>query len=899
MTTIRRFSLRLLVAAALVAVGLTAHAQTLSGTVSGQVTDQQGQVLPGVTVVLTGRTGSVEQISDDTGAYRFIGLQPGTYGVRAELSGFRPFEQQNIVVAIGSTVQVRVALQVGGLQETVQVSAAMQVDTTSTATDSVISQELLFAMPLSRTNAATSLLNYSPGVNSGAAFGGAAGASNALLLDGVDTRDPEGGTAWTFFNYNLVESVEVGGLGQPAEYGGFQGAVVNSVTKSGGNAYSSLFEYRYSGKDLRGDNISSTIKSENPSLLASGVDRLDDYTVQLGGPLKRDKAFFFGSIQRYSVKEDPDGPRTIRTEVSPRFNVKLTLQPTSSDNLSANLQYDQYNQTGRAAGLGGAANTTNDRSVEQDSPEYIWNGSYRKVIGSSSFLEAKYTGYWGYFDLDPVNPAPARLDDEGGWSGGAGTKAKYDRLRNQLNASFTRYVEAGGTHNFKFGVEIERSKIRNRYAYSDDIQYYDVGGQPYLAYSYAYDIEGRNKRQSAYAQDQWTFGRFTANAGVRFDAIGGEGSDGVEYYSTKQLSPRLGLAWDVTGKGTSVLKGFYGHLYEGAMFQTWSRAVPGIGDYVIYEVSPTNQLTEIDRISGASKYEVANGIKHPRTDEVNVAYEQQLGQTWRASATFIRRTAKNLVNSNLINGQWGTTPFVNPLSNQSLPLFTWANRASIPQRFVIDNIDEVNYPGAGTLNGYRDYNGGMFVLERRLKDRWQARISYVLSKTSGTVTNSATAGFASSLFENPNTSLINREGRVPLDRPHEVKVFAGYQIPKVEVSFNAYFRHVSGQTYTPFFRVPSARVNWTGSVDVNLQPQGENRIDALNVLDLRLEKVFSFDVHRFGLYADIENALNGSAILTRNSRFPSASIAGNAVLFGGATAVTPSRQITLGARWSF
>ena len=893
--------MRLVVLASVLVLGLAAaSAQTLSGTIAGTVTDQQGQVLPGVSVVLTGRTGSVQQVSDALGTFRFIGLQPGEFSVRAELSGFRPFEQTSIVVGIGSTFQVRAVLAVGGLQETVQVNAAaLAVDTTSTATDNVIDQALLFAMPLSRSNAAVSLLNYSPGVNGGAAFGGAAGASNALLLDGVDTRDPEGGGAWTFFNYNLVESVEVGGLGQAAEYGGFQGAVVNSITKSGGNLYSSLFEYRYTGKDLRGDNLTSAIKRENPSLRASGVDRLDDYTVQLGGPIKRNKAFFFGSIQRYSVKEDPDGPRSIRTEVSPRFNTKLTLQPTSNDTISVNLQYDQYNQTGRASSLGGAANTTDDRSIEQDSPEYIWNGSYRKVVGNASFFEAKYTGYWGYFDLDPVNPAPARNDDEGGWSGGGGFNAKYDRLRNQLNASFTRYVDAKGTHNFKFGVEVERSKIRNRYAYSDNVQYYDIGGQPYLAYSYAYDIEGSNKRQSAYAQDQWTIGRVTANVGVRFDGIGGEGSDNIKYYDTKQLSPRLGLAWDVTGKGTSVLKGFYGHLYEGAMFQTWNRALPGIGDYIIYDVDSRNRLTEVDRISGASKYTVSSDIKHPRTDEFNVAYEQQVGQSWRASATYIRRTAKNLVNSTLTGGRWAASPFTNPLTNQSMSIYTWANRASIPQRFTIDNIDAVTYPGAGTLDGYRDYNGAMFVIERRLLNRWQTRLSYVFSKTAGTVTNNATNGFASSLFETPNTSLINREGRVPLDRPHEFKAFAGYQIPRIELSVNGYFRHLSGQTYTPFARVSATRVNWTASNDIQLEAQGNNRIKALRVLDLRLEKVFAVDVHRFGLYVDIENALNASAALTRNARFPSASIAGNTVAFGGVTAVTPARQVTFGARWSF
>jgi hypothetical protein len=853
--------------------------------------------------VLTGRTGSLEQVSDDTGTYRFLGLQPGTYSIRAELSGFRPFVQDNINVAIGSTIQVKVALAVGGVEEQVTVlGAAMAVDTTSTSTDNVLGQDLLFAMPMSRTNAAVSLLNYSPGVNGGAAFGGAAGASNALLLDGVDTRDPEGGTAWTFFNYNLVESVEVGGLGQPAEYGGFQGAVVNSITKSGGNAFSSLFEYRYTNKDLRGDNITGEIKRQNPSLLASGVDRLDDYTVQLGGPLRRDKAFFFGSIQRYSVKEDPAGPRTIRTEVSPRFNFKFTFQPTSNDTFSSNVQYDQYNQTGRTTlgFLGGVDGTTDNRTVEQDSPEWIWNGAYRKVLGNSSLFEAKFTGYWGYFDLDPVNPAPARIDDEGGFAGGAGYSAKYDRLRNQLIASFTRYVEAGGTHNFKFGVEIERSKVRNRFSYSDDVYYYDVGGLPYLAYSYAYDVEGRNKRQTVYAQDQWTIGRITANVGFRFDGITGEdaAADG-KFYDTKQVAPRLGLAWDVTGRGTSVLKGFYGQLYEGTMFQTWSRAVSGVGDLIIYDVAPNGRLTEADRVSGASKYTVAEDIKHPRTDEFNVAYEQQLGQNWRASATYVRRQAKNVINSVLIGGQWAPSAFTNPLTGQGMTIYTWANRAAIPQRFEITNLDDFTYPGAGAFEGYRDYNAGMFVLEKRLSNRWQARLSYVYSKTEGTVINNSTAGFSNTLFETPNTSLINRDGRVPLDRPHEVKFFAGYQIPKAEVAFNAYFRHVSGQTYTPFTRVTAGRINWTGSADIHIQPQGENRIDGLNVLDLRAEKVFSFDVHRFGVYVDLENALNSSAFLTAQNRYPSAAIAGNTVAFGNVTAVTPARQITFGARWSF
>ena len=128
------------------------------------------------------------------------------------------------------------------------------------------------------------------------------------MLDGVDTRDPEGGSAWTFFNYNIIDEVQVGGLGQPAEYGGFTGAVVNTITKSGGNRFSSLFEYRYTNKSLAGDNEPATdIAEQNPTLGdAVRGTKLNDYTVQLGGPIKKDKMFFF--VQHPAVP-DRAGPR--------------------------------------------------------------------------------------------------------------------------------------------------------------------------------------------------------------------------------------------------------------------------------------------------------------------------------------------------------------------------------------------------------------------------------------------------------------------------------------------------------------------------------------------------------------------------------------------------------------
>ena len=217
-----------------------------------------------------------------------------------------------------------------------------------------------------------------------------------------------------FYNFNIIEEVQVGGVGAPAEYGGFSGAVVNTITKSGGNRYSGLFDIRHTNDGLAGNNVPKKYLDLNPALGAPNVmTSLNDFTVQMGGPFSRDKAFWWFSVKRYAFEQDPAGPSTIRTEISPRYNGKITWNITPSDTLSGSLQYDNYNVTGRFAWIPSyAADET--QTVNQDSPEAVWNIQYRKLFGSSSFLEAKYMGYWGYYYLDPVRSDSARFDGETG-----------------------------------------------------------------------------------------------------------------------------------------------------------------------------------------------------------------------------------------------------------------------------------------------------------------------------------------------------------------------------------------------------------------------------------------------------------------------------------------------------
>lgn len=905
--------------AAVVALGAVMSAQTLTGTVSGRVLDEQGGVLPGVTVTLTGKTGSQTQVTDAKGEFRFLGLNPGTYAVKAELSGFRPKEQQNLDVSLGRTVEVPLTMAVGGLTESIDVVAnAVTIDTTTTATDTNISQDLLFAMPLSHNNPAVSILQYSPGVNDGSAFGGASDGANALMLDGVDTRDPEGGTAWTFYNFNIIDEVQVGSLGQPAEYGGFTGAVVNTITKSGGNRFSHLSEYRYTSDSLSSSNVSGDIIQKNATLaVPNRVLSMRDYTVQLGGPLKKDKVFFFGSVQRYQIKQKNTG--AIRSEISPRFNVKLTYQPTPTDNFIASVQHDTYNQKGRIGSIPGYAVSSNLQTIDQDSPEVIYNGQYRRTFGASTLFEAKFTGYWGYYDLSPVSPQATHYDEATGhYSGGAGYTAQYDRTRNQLNVSLSKYAQMAGTHNFKFGTEIERSSVRDRFAYSEGVFYSDFDGAPDIAYGYSYDLQGKNTRESFFAQDAWKMGRLTLNLGVRADRVTGQDKTTDEQlYSTFSVGPRLGAAYDVTGKGTSVLRGFYGHMYDGAVFSSWSRAASGLTPTSYYDVAPGwSGLTKTDEVS--KSYRVADDLNHPRVDEANIAWEQQLGRQFKFTATGIWREWKNFINSSLTDGVWTPFQYVNGLTGQSTTFYSWANPTSVPE-FTIGNTDTVSYRTSDgqllTADAYRKYKGLMLVLQKAYKNRWQAQVSYVLSKTTGTVTNSTYAGISSGQFETPNTIIVNAEGPTTYDRRHEVKVFAGYQIPKIEVSLNGYWSYLSGRPYPGEARLSTGKTNWTGPLTVNLDAPGSHMNDSRTNLDLRLEKVFNLGVHRFGVYADLQNTLNQVTVLSRQARYPTRLLtmpqdySGNGVdlqggddvvvAFGDPLTVSAGRQLTIGARWSF
>jgi len=297
-----------LVACALVFTGL-ASAQERFGALTGRVTDQQGQAIPGVTVVATNtQTGAVRSfVTDGNGQFAAQDLVPGRYNVRFELTGFAKIERDNINVLLGRSFQLDTQMRVGELTETVQVSAEATplVDTRSTLIAHNVTAEEFDRMPKGRSFQSVAMT--APSVNQGDIEGGiqvngASGSENQFTVDGVATNSLLNGQSRQNTVFEYLQEVQVKTVGIPAEFGGALGGVISAVTKSGGNTFRGEGHYYYSGSGLSAGPVKRFVLSPVDDRTvgyfqdAEQPDNRNEVGASLGGPIVRDRLFFFGSI---------------------------------------------------------------------------------------------------------------------------------------------------------------------------------------------------------------------------------------------------------------------------------------------------------------------------------------------------------------------------------------------------------------------------------------------------------------------------------------------------------------------------------------------------------------------------------------------------------------------------
>jgi hypothetical protein len=643
----------------LLLMAFSAAAQEQTGSIEGTVRDASGAVLPGVTIEATNTTrgGTFSEVTSAEGVYRMPSLPPGRYSVVATLSGFNPSTVGNVNLVLGQTLKVDHTLRVG-VSESITVTAeAPLVDVKTSSSATSVRSEEFERLPVGRDFA--SVVTLTPGANRERASGGisvdgASASENKFVIDGVDTTDMRDGSQAKTLITDFIDEVQVKSAGYAAEFGGATGGVINVVTKGGTNEFRGEL-YGYASQDnLNGAErpqlqlvLNSTTVAEAP------VYRKDTFSqyepgISLGGPILRDRLFFFAAYQPQNVTQERtidyvggnagqhrDFETTTKTNYG-TANLNGTFGTKLSYKLSANLapsereglpfqtwpgtieaaQSAAINRNGRGSptvnsGIGREWDNESysaflDAFPTQDILIGVRGGRFTtdfRDIGIAN--EIQHTFSASAADPAKFGDIPANLLHAPGFSNIATNTAvardKYNR--DAVSVDATWYLRAGGEHAIKGGIQKE--KITND-VFSGELQptiiyYWDLAHASGARGKYGYftvrqfATTGNVEQETTgiFLQDAWTIkDRLTVNYGIRAESEEvpqyreGAGTF-ISFDYQDKISPRLGFAYDLFGNGRAKVYGSFGTFFDVTKLE-WPRGSSGGERWVDYHFTLDN-----------------------------------------------------------------------------------------------------------------------------------------------------------------------------------------------------------------------------------------------------------------------------------------------------------------------
>ncbi len=333
--------LMFLTALLVIGLGSSAHAQLTRGTISGTVKDNTGALLPGVSVTITNNATGVARtvVTNESGFYRAPALEPGTYTVKAELQGFKVLENREVPVLPSAEATVDFALEIGGLSETIDVTAestAVTLNRTNGSVGQTFTARQAAELPIPGRNA-VNLALLSPNVTSSVgqtaiSANGQRSRNNNFMIDGTDNNDVSVTIPTVPVPPDSIAEFNVQTNPYNAEFGRNSGAQVNIITKSGTNRFSgSVFDF-YSDSDLNArDNLEKQSGRESPTPFEQ-----HQWGGGLGGPVVRNRAFFYGLFQNTRLRRDILG-NTVRT-LTPQGFADLQNVPLRDGQTAASRQ---------------------------------------------------------------------------------------------------------------------------------------------------------------------------------------------------------------------------------------------------------------------------------------------------------------------------------------------------------------------------------------------------------------------------------------------------------------------------------------------------------------------------------------------------------------------------------
>ncbi|MBE0460457.1 MAG: TonB-dependent receptor [Candidatus Aminicenantes bacterium] len=560
MKNILKLPIILLLAFGLAVFSFSQGRQT--GTISGIVADEEGNPLPGATVIISSPSllGQRLYITSATGKFRFPALLPGEYEVRVEMPGFKTVVRKGLLCSVGKTTECRICLTISAIEEEIEVVAESPVVDVGTSKVSVnYSSDFIASIPMNRD--LYDIQNSIPGAISDGAecrrtssiLGGTV-RSTLYALDGVPMNDPATFYSMANINVDVYEEVEFGVGALPAEVGQTDSVYVNIVTKSGGNKFTGGATFYYTGESFAEDLLSLE------DIDALGVDKPEkfsgykDASLNLGGPILEDRVWFFLNGRRLIWdKVNPYTPENRLEKVgftSPHYDltheewlgfVKLTFQISNNIKYMGMLHYNHIYEpvyTNRVA----TSYSHDYTGVWDHENTYTTTHQLNWVLNQNTFVDVRGTYIHRYF------PIISRPGTEGNYTyydrtqvvywGTTSYNDEYIRKKMLGSASITNFLDdfLGASHEIKAGVEVEQTEYHRDwyranpyYAYWRD---YSAGNPYYYSTSEKkgrlrirycppvkgmWDVQDHTRRFSGYLQDSLSAGRLAVNLGLRLD----------------------------------------------------------------------------------------------------------------------------------------------------------------------------------------------------------------------------------------------------------------------------------------------------------------------------------------------------------------------------------------------
>jgi hypothetical protein len=649
-----RLSKYLLIAAGLVLLPAAAFAQA---SIVGTVRDASGAVLPGVTVeasspALIEKTRAVT--TNDVGQYSIDDLRPGTYTVAFTLSGFAPVKREGVVLSGTFIATVNQDLKVGGVSEAITVTGEPPVvDVTSARTEHTFSGETVADIPSGRQYfsftalvPAINVQGNDVGASSGPIFsvfqihGGRRnegqvqvnGQSAGYQGMGVSGYTPEVGNAQEI-------NVTLSGALAEAVTGGPQ---VNVISKQGGNTFSGSMFFNFANSSFQGDNLSAA--QIGTGLTPQSLEKLWDVNPSFGGPVMRDRLWFFTSFRHQGNRQKvnmftnanagdatkwtyvPTATQAIDDGTWKNYSGRLTWQASARNKFDGfmNVQYNCQHciEGGSRSGLSftGLIAAPEGQQTNENHPSMLGKIGWSSPVTNRMLLEASWGlgpyFWWGSQQKNSFDQTLIPVQDDGGPIPGI----NYRAANWSGHTAFTNIYEGAlsyvtGSHSAKFGARYHTNDSTFPKNYYNDSQLkYNFGERPpayalpgtgtvpYQLTMYADQGSDQHQHQgifALYAQDRWTHGRLTLQGGLRFELLRDsfdrqqmgpnifvpvpvvfEAQDGPLHQ--KDLMPRFGLAYDVFGNGKTAAKFFMGKYVTTAnTVDEWINYSPaGLGGFV-------------------------------------------------------------------------------------------------------------------------------------------------------------------------------------------------------------------------------------------------------------------------------------------------------------------------------